>query len=447
MKQLYDNAYQAEQRTTASPPRLPWLAEEIPRASEQQHRAKLFSREHASLRAVLARLYRMAQSPPSQAQTWLLHAVIWGLLAVLLFTQPGGRVPTNQFYLLQSLFFAVLLGVFYLNVYWAVPRLLYRRRWLAYFGFLAAVLVGVVLPHRQLQRYLETRYGTTEPAYPPDRWPRSFRPPLETAQLPGPPPDLAMMRGRGVPGSPHGPKWFEPAMLLATLLVVGLGTSVAAIQRGQHDAQVRGALEQEKLATELSLLKAQINPHFFFNTLNNIYSLTLLDVERARAALHRLSRMMRYVLYETPNGQTRLSQEINFLLDYVELMNLRLTDQVEVVVETPSPPAGAPAADPLIAPMLFQPFLENAFKHGVSALVSSRIAIALRQPGAQQVELCVRNTLVPPAATYTDEPGGIGLANTRRRLDLLYPGRYQLRITNPTPANEYEVCLSLHLHP
>jgi LytS/YehU family sensor histidine kinase len=236
-------------------------------------------------------------------------------------------------------------------------------------------------------------------------------------------------------------------MLLATLLVVGLGTSVAAIQRGQYDAQVRGALEQEKLATELSLLKAQINPHFFFNTLNNIYSLTLLDVERARAALHRLSRMMRYVLYETPNGQTHLSQEINFLLDYVELMNLRLTDQVEVVVETPSPQAGELAADPLIAPMLFQPFLENAFKHGVSALVSSRITIALRQPSAQQVELCVRNTLVPPAATYPDEPGGIGLANTRRRLDLLYPGRYQLHITNPTPANEYEVCLSLHLHP
>ncbi|RZK30874.1 MAG: sensor histidine kinase, partial [Hymenobacter sp.] len=204
-------------------------------------------------------------------------------------------------------------------------------------------------------------------------------------------------------------------------------------------------LERRQVATELSLLKAQINPHFFFNTLNNIYALTLLDGERARAALHRLSRMMRYVLYETTAGHTRLSQEISFLRDYIELMHLRLTDQVQVVFEAPTDPA---APDPYIAPMLFQPYVENAFKHGVSALTPSCITISLRQPSAQQVEMCVRNTLLPvrPNAD-ADEPGGIGLANTQRRLDLLYPGRHALRTTTPTLTNEYEVCLSLNLQP
>jgi two-component system LytT family sensor kinase len=86
------------------------------------------------------------------------------------------------------------------------------------------------------------------------------------------------------------------------------------------------------------LLKAQINPHFFFNTLNNIYALMLLDADQARAALHRLSRMMRYVLYESPAGHTRLSQEISFLQDYIELMHLRLTNKVQVHFEPSSRP-------------------------------------------------------------------------------------------------------------
>ena len=181
-----------------------------------------------------------------------------------------------------------------------------------------------------------------------------------------------------------------------------------------------------QVATGLSLLKAQTNPHFFFNTLNNIYALTLIDGEQARAALHRLSRMMRYVLYETPAGHTRLSQEISFLRDYIELMHLRLTDQVEVVFAPPAEPA---APDPHVAPVLFQPYVENTFKHGVSATAPSRITISLFQAGPQQVEMCVRNTLFANRQPDNDEPGGIGLANTQRRLDLLYPGRRALCTT------------------
>ena len=154
--------------------------------------------------------------------------------------------------------------------------------------------------------------------------------------------------------------------------------------------------------------------------------------------------MMRYVLYETPAGHTRLSQEISFLRDYIDLMHLRLTDQVQVVFETPADPS---APDPYIAPMLFQPYVENAFKHGVSASAPSCIRISLCQPGPQQVTMCVRNTLFANQKADPDEPGGIGLANTQRRLDLLYPGRHELQVTSPTPQHEYEVCLSLNLQP
>ncbi|WP_460502192.1 sensor histidine kinase, partial [Hymenobacter agri] len=251
-------------------------------------------------------------------------------------------------------------------------------------------------------------------------------------------------RPHPLPGPEENAPLFNTGVLLITLLVLGIATSLAAMQKGQRDAESRLELERRQVATELSLLKAQINPHFFFNTLNNIYALTILDGDQARAALHRLSRMMRYVLYESPAGHTRLSQEISFLQDYIDLMHLRLTTKVQVRFERPDPLS----PDPFIAPMLFQPFVENAFKHGVSATAPSVISIELRQPTASTVALCVRNTVFPdrPAdADADDEPGGIGLVNTQRRLDLLYPRAHSVRVNPRTAANEYEVCLHLNL--
>ena len=365
------------------------------------------------------------------ASTLLPHALVWGLVVVLLVVQqpdyPGPKPP--EFWLTQAVVFGLLGGVFYLNLGWAAPRLLYRRRLPAYVAVNAVAVLAVLAAHQQVESRLHVpelvARGREAVMDPPNPW--------------------SAPRPHFVPGpEAEGGGLFNPGVLLLTLMVLGISASLAAMQKAQRDAESRLELERRQVATELSLLKAQINPHFFFNTLNNIYALTLLDGERARAALHRLSRMMRYVLYETPAGHTSLSQEISFLRDYLELMHLRLTDQVQVVFEAPTDPA---APDPYIAPMLFQPYVENAFKHGVSATAPSRITIELRQPAAQQVEMCVRNTWFVGTAAETDEPGGIGLANTQRRLDLLYPGRHTLRTTAPNTQNEYEVCLSLSLQP
>lgn len=163
----------------------------------------------------------------------------------------------------------------------------------------------------------------------------------------------------------------------------------------------------------------------------------MLDVEHAREALHRLSRMMRYVLYETQEGTVRLSQEIAFLQDYIQLMQLRLTDKVKVTFEKPEP-----YHDVSIAPMLLLPFLENAFKHGVSATQPSEIFVGLKQEGAA-LRVEVKNTLFSGKGPTLDESNGIGLVNTRRRLDLLYPNQYRLNITEQTPSNEYLVVLVL----
>ena len=335
----------------------------------------------------------------------LRHGLMWGLVlaltGLLAILEPVGA-PEK----LRRM--AVLLPVAALVIYahfWALQKMLEQRHYASY----VATTVGIMLSGAALLVLLN---------------------------------QLAHV----VQARPGGPTTFAYLLGLAAgnlVLATVLATLPHYVRRGIVSIYQMQQLRSLQLETELSLLKAQINPHFFFNTLNNIYALTHVDAEQARAALHRLSRMMRYVLYESPAGQTRLSQELGFLRDYVELMHLRLTDKVQVLLQVPGPLA----ADPLIAPMLFQPFVENAFKHGVSATAPSCITIELRQPSAQTVELCVRNTVFParPAAPPDDEPGGIGLANTQRRLDLLYPAAHTIRVVPCTAANEYEVCLHLSL--
>lgn len=370
----------------------------------------------------------MAFFTPRQAQAGLLHAVVWGLLGVLLFTQPNHGLTTLSFYLLQSALFAVSLGAFYLNLGWAVPQLLYRRRVLTYLLFLLLVVGSIVIPYQKIRNQLAPQrppFGVRANDVGPSTTTTSTLPPR---------------RSRGPSGPRRRSEWIDPAVLLSTLLVLGLSTSIAAVQRGQHDAQIRQALEQEKLTTELSWLKAQINPHFFFNTLNNIYALTLMDGDQAREAIHRLSRMMRYVLYETQTGTASLSQELQFVRDYIDLMQLRLTDNVTVEFTTPQPLRDVP-----IAPMLLLPFVENAFKHGISALEPSRIRIVVQQPLPHVLDITVQNSVFPDQPVALDENSGIGLTNTRRRLELLYPGRHTLTITELTPQHEYRVHLTLDL--
>jgi two-component system LytT family sensor kinase len=344
----------------------------------------------------------------------LIHLLLWVLFAVmLLLFQPLSwqvNLP-NEFWLRQGLLLSLLVLVFYLNHHIWVPRLLFENRigWFVALIILAPVLVVIVV--QQVENWLNL----------PELMHRAFHP---SGTLKG-------FRGRR--------SHFDIFLVLTTLLVLGISTSVKSVQKWQKDMQLRERLEQQRISSELSFLKAQINPHFFFNTLNNIYALTLTDTDLARKALHKLSRMMRYVLYETQKDTTLLSQEMAFLQDYMELMQLRLTDKVEVRFESPSP-----VKDVLIAPMLLLPFVENAFKHGVSALEPSCIYIGISQE-ERNLQMEVRNRVFADSPLVLEESSGIGLNNTRRRLDLLYPDRYKLEVREKTEKNEYQVNLNISL--
>ncbi len=357
----------------------------------------------------------MAVLTPRRFLTPLIHVLVWGLfgLTFLLFQPLTGRLtmPT-EFWLKQGLIFCVWVGIFYLTSEVTVPQLLFR----GHTGWFILALFGITVAVLGFGKFLET-----------------------VLHLPALM-DQAFLAAAGRPRlNQHRPR-FDSMGLLGTMFVLGISTCITVVQKWQNDARIRQTLEQQRVSAELSVLKAQINPHFFFNTLNNIYALTLLDGEEARSAIHRLSRMMRYVLYDTAGGMTLLSQEIAFVQDYITLMQLRLDDRVTVTFEHPEPLHEVP-----VAPMLLLPFLENAFKHGVAATEASAIFVAIRQPQADVVELEVRNTRLPRAATDLAGSNGIGLANTRRRLDLLYPDHFTLVVNDDAAASEFQVHLTLHV--
>lgn len=180
-------------------------------------------------------------------------------------------------------------------------------------------------------------------------------------------------------------------------------------------------LEKARTEAELQNLKSQLNPHFLFNTLNNIYSLVAINPERAQYAIHDLSRLLRHVLYEDNQTSVSLDNELVFMKSYIELMGLRLSGNVKLDVNMPEDGGGV-----LIAPLLFISLVENAFKHGVSPSEPSFIRINLCLEERRKVRCLIENSYFPKADT--DRSGsGIGLGNLRKRLELLYPGHYALK--------------------
>ena len=170
--------------------------------------------------------------------------------------------------------------------------------------------------------------------------------------------------------------------------------------------------------TELEYLKHQVNPHFLMNTLNNVHALIDIDAEQAKHSIIELSKIMRYVLYDTSGQTVSLSRELQFTNNYIALMSIRYDDSVDIKLNVqPNIP------EVKIPPLLIQPFIENAFKHGISSLKSSFI----------HINLSIDNNYlichVENSNNYKKEnSGGIGLENIKKRLQLLYSNRYSLDI-------------------
>ena len=212
---------------------------------------------------------------------------------------------------------------------------------------------------------------------------------------------------------------FFSGMFMFFLLNCIVAAIAVGIRHFIRTRQIRQQLQDEKAKhteAELAWLKNQINPHFLFNTLNNISSLTQIDPDAAQDAIAQLSDLLRYAMYETNKKTVPISGEVEFMRNYISLMKLRCNEKTEVKTTFDI------AQDVEIAPLLFISLIENAFKHGVSSSRSSMIDIHLEQKDSSIVFAC-DNTNYPK--DDADRSGsGIGIENTRRRLDLMYADHY-----------------------
>ncbi len=209
--------------------------------------------------------------------------------------------------------------------------------------------------------------------------------------------------------------------LLAASMIIA-NSAIKLVYKSMRDEQAMVELKQQNLQVEMDYLKYQVNPHFFMNTLNNIHALIDIDAESAKSTVIELSKMMRYILYESGSESISLRQDLQFLTNYVKLMKIRFDDGVEVLT---SFPCNVPAAIS-IPPLLFIVFVENAFKHGVGQDEGCYIHINVEIEGEDRVVCRVENSIAAKDKGRVDGDSGIGLENLRRRLELLYDDEFTL---------------------
>ena len=346
----------------------------------------------------------------------LIHLAIWVLVIILPWFMMTGNLEQPGF--MEGRYYLRLLNgglLFYLTYMILVPKFYLKDKKLSFYVY-ATIAIAVF-------------YGATELA---SQW--LFPDDLLKQRL-----DLIMEKvaseGFKFSGPSPAMRYFNSAFISVLVVILALGLRVTDAYAEKE--KERRELEKEKLASELGMLKSQINPHFFFNTLNNIYALTESDNHLAGIAVLKLSKMMRYVLYESELGNTTLEQEVGFMNHFIDLMRLRLSEKVAVRVDF-RPHSGEIS----IAPMIFISFIENAFKHGVSYREPSFVEISLVTT-PHEIAFHCRNSNFSHKTDQTGEASGIGLENIRKRLTLLYPDKHILKITE-TPQT-YDVSLTIQL--
>jgi len=341
--------------------------------------------------------------------TLLIHLLVWSLLIYVLFNFPplvGNQVKAPSQFLTKQIFHMILMiGTYYFNTYYLVPKLLLNGK-RAMFGI---AILAIILFAGLIMARIEIWFSLAE--------------------------HLRKAFGKKI--------WHNAYVdffgLFTTILVLGISTSLAIIQEWNRDWKIRQEIETKRALTELTFLKAQINPHFFFNTLNSIYALTYINAETSREVILKLSGMMRYLLYETQHDNTTLTKELSFIQNYVDIMKLRLNDNMEVELLLPQQITDIP-----IAPMLLLPFVENAFKHGVDDDFAGAISIFIAQEEGNLL-LIVKNTVIESDQATDVDGKGIGLVNTLRRLELLYKDRHSLAVRHEINSKEYIVNLTIKL--
>ena len=376
--------------------------------------------------------------------TLIIHITGWLLFLVLplLFLNSGNKTG-SAWVLLSSpfywLFCVTYLFLFYFNILFLIPSFFLRKKYWLY-SVLVLVMAGLVFFLQPFDKLLANnpRFQAQIAAAIKDssivknngiasgqQMAKSMG--IDTnKRMFGPLPNESMHMQDPVVKKPSNLLWqhsqnIDIVSLVLFFMIVGLGISVTTIEQWHTTEQKVVIAEAEKVNAELSFLKAQINPHFLFNTLNNIYTLSIMNSQHTSESIMKLSNIMRYVTDDVTKDFVPLSYELNCIRDYIDLQKLRLGKKTTVDFAI-----SGTITNQHIAPLILMSFIENTFKYGISKKEDStiKIIIEIRQ---ELTSLYCENKIFNNR--NSTERTGIGIANTRRRLEHLYPNRHQLNIT------------------
>jgi len=281
--------------------------------------------------------------------------------------------------------FPIHIIVVYINVFYLIPKFILRKKYQSYLGSIIIMLILVYLVRTGLNYFLVTK----------EIWPEAERAGkfLETNHI--------------------------IAVVLGELYVLGFVTAIKLLIDWPIELKRNEDLAKLQLSTELKFLRNQIQPHFFFNTLNNLYALTLTKSDDAPRMVIKLSDLMQYVLYEVKSSKASLLEEINHLNNYIDIERIRFKDKIELEMDITGN-----IEDIEVPPLLFLTFIENSFKHGLNENDQIRIVMSFELTKDNYLEFKLVNNFNPNA--QNDIKKGIGIINTKRRLKLLFANDFVL---------------------
>lgn len=325
---------------------------------------------------------------------WTFQSLLYSFVAYNLNISYVARLPISAleafFYLIPHMFLS------YSLMYWVIPRFLLKGRYVG-----TAFMVGLLFIATALISSLIGVYILR---------------------------DIRYFIFGNVSGLAHQRNYLYifPALLAGlrgAITVGGLAASIKMMKYWYVKEQRNLKLQKENVESQLELLKAQVHPHFLFNTLNNIYSFTQTTSPAASRLVMGLSEMLRYMLYECNQPLVPLAKELKMMKDYITLEEIRYNEQLDINLNLPKN-----TDDLYIAPLLLLPFIENCFKHGTSQMLENPWITMHISLNDSQLEMKLING---KAGGYIKKEGsGIGIENVRKRLELLYPGKYSLRINH-----------------
>lgn len=329
------------------------------------------------------------------------HIAFWSMsFFIFLRVFKTGDAAIKVDYIYALLFHATLLPAVYINLQWLLPRFAYIRRWVLYLFFACLVVACFSWLNFMffqdwskyvLKQYFFISYFT---------WPEVIL-------------------------------FFVVYVAITSLLKLSKSWfTIIELQRRLLES------EKEKVQMELKALKSQVNPHFFFNTLNGIYSMSLAKDERLPQTVLQLSHLMRYLLYEAKEDMVPLEKEWQVLQDYISLQKIRSENNLYIEQKLEGE-----IQDQQVAPLLLITFLENAFKHGTKISDEKAKINLIVKVNGHDFNFILKNSKGQPSEMIESDHKGLGLENAKRRLELLYPGKYQLNISED-PQN---FIVNLHL--